>query len=187
MMTDATPTLTTIRRRLGEVGIDYMIVGSTVVGWIGHSRMTIDVDLVLDPSRDQLIALVRALQADDFYIDEAAAVDALARRSMINAIDQETGWKVDLIMLRDDAYEREAFARRQPIDTAAGPFLALTPEDLILSKLNWAKESGSEKQMRDVGGVFDIWRGRLDHDYLRRWANANGTRDLLDALYDRPR
>ena len=182
-MTDATPTLTAIHRRLAEAGIDYMIVGSTVVGWIGHSRMTIDVDVVLDPTREQLIALVRALKTDDFYVDEEAALDALTQRSMINAIDQETGWKVDLIMLRDDPYEREAFSRRRPIETQAGIFPSLTPEDLILSKLNWAKESQSEKQIRDVRGVFGIWCDRLDHDYLRRWADATGVRDVLEALY----
>lgn len=186
-MTDVTPTLTTIRRRLEEAGIEYMIVGSTVVGWIGHSRMTIDVDVVLKPTREQLVHLVRALQANDFYIDEAAALDALARQSMINAIDQETGWKVDLIMLRDDAYEQQAFARRQVIETEAGPFPVLTPEDLILSKLNWAKDSSSEKQMRDVGGVFGVWRERLDYDYLHRWADANGTRELLDEIARRAR
>lgn len=185
-MTDATPTLTTIRRLLGDAQIEYVVVGSTVVGWLGHSRTTIDVDIVLNPSRDQLIRLVRALQAEDFYIDEPGAIDAFTRRSMINAIDQTTGWKIDLIMLRDDAYERSAFERRQPIETAAGVFPILTPEDLIISKLRWAKDSGSERQMRDVGGVFDIWRTKLDHEYLRRWADASDVRDVLDGLYQRP-
>ena len=40
-------------------------------------------------------------------------------------------------------------------------------EDLILSKLAWAKDSGSEMQLRDVQALL---AGDADRQYLEHWA-----------------
>jgi hypothetical protein len=105
---------------------------------------------------------------------------------MVNAIDPASGWKVDFIVLDDEPFHREEFARRVEIETPAGSFFVQTPEDLILSKLRWGQASQSEKQFRDVVGVFDIWRPKLDVDYLKKWGDEIGVRELLDELFDRP-
>ncbi len=60
----------------------------------------------------------------------------------------------------------------------------MTPEDLILSKLDWARETGSELQERDVreilAGVED-----LDSDYLETWATQLGLSDMLEKARER--
>ena len=54
----------------------------------------------------------------------------------------------------------------------------MSPEDLILSKLDWAKESRSQMQLDDVRNLLRSVQG-LDTEYLNRWADRLG----LTALY----
>lgn len=61
--------------------------------------------------------------------------------------------------------------------------MVTAPEDTILMKLRWSRESDeSRKQYRDALGVFEVQRGDLDEDYLRRWARELGVADLYTRL-----
>jgi hypothetical protein len=46
----------------------------------------------------------------------------------------------------------------------------VTPEDIILMKLLWRRESRSEKQWRDALGVAKVQGTRMDWNYL--WDQA---------------
>jgi len=62
-----------------------------------------------------------------------------------------------------------------------------TPEDVVLSKLEWYRVGGetSERQWADVLGVLRVQEGCLDLEYARRWAVDLGVADLLErALQD---
>ncbi|MBW2463637.1 MAG: hypothetical protein JRH11_18440 [Deltaproteobacteria bacterium] len=51
-------------------------------------------------------------------------------------------------------------------------------EDVILSKLEWARLSGgSERQMRDVAGVIEAAGGDLDRGYIEHWVDELGVRE----------
>ena len=81
--------------------------------------------------------------------------------------------------------------RRRPADLAGGlgVFLA-TPEDTILSKLEWARKGGgSQRQLADVAGVLEVWGASLDRGYVERWAAELGVTDLWRRLtsYSAPR
>jgi hypothetical protein len=54
-------------------------------------------------------------------------------------------------------------------------------EDLILSKLVWARPSASELQLRDVRALL---ASGADEAYLRQWAAPLGVADLLDHCRD---
>ena len=58
----------------------------------------------------------------------------------------------------------------------------VSPEDTILSKLEWAKKGESERQLRDAAGVLLAQGARLDRSYLLRWAAELGVSDLLSRL-----
>jgi hypothetical protein len=53
----------------------------------------------------------------------------------------------------------------------------VAPEDLIISKLEWARDTRSEVQLGDVRNL--LASAELDRDYLGRWVTRLG----LDALY----
>jgi len=109
-------------------------------------------------------------------LPEALATDpeviraAISRRSLFNAIHREAVVKVDFVVRKNSAYRIEEFGRRRLVSVDAHPLWMVAPEDLILSKLVWAKDSHSELQLRDVRGVLKFQRATLDRTYLDRWA-----------------
>jgi hypothetical protein len=79
------------------------------------------------------------------------------------------------------------FGRRQKAIILGIEVWVLSPEDAILSKLEWAKGSASEQQMRDVLGVLQIQGRKLDEQYLWKWAKSLGVQDTLAKLLEKSR
>lgn len=164
---------------LNRLAIPFMLTGSVASSYHGHPRATHDADLVIDPTAAQLDALVEGLAAASFYVDPDTARDALHRRSQFNAIDTRYACKVDLIIRRDRPFSQEEFARRISVDLSFAKAVPIvTPEDAILSKLEWARRSGdSEKQVLDAAGVLNL-NPTIDRGYIERWAGDLGVSDL---------
>jgi hypothetical protein len=159
-------------RHLDALGIPYMITGSVASSFHGKPRVTHDADIVIDPDREGLERLVHELSAADFYADPKSAREALRRRRQFNVIDTASAFKLDLIIRKDRPFSHAEFARRQHADLPEAKQVALaTPEDTILSKLEWAKKGGgSERQLADVRGILDVRGEDLDREYIERWA-----------------
>jgi hypothetical protein len=51
---------------------------------------------------------------------------------------------------KESEYGRTAFERRRKVDFAGTRAWIASVEDLVLSKLQWARDAESEQQMRDV-------------------------------------
>jgi hypothetical protein len=86
--------------------------------------------------------------------------------------------KIDLIVRKDRDFSREELGRRQHVDVGFGrPVAMVTPEDAVLSKLEWAKRTDSERQLRDAAGIVEM-NPRLDRRYVARWAEQLGVSDL---------
>jgi hypothetical protein len=50
----------------------------------------------------------------------------------------------------------------------------VTVEDLILAKLAWAADTGSDQQLRDVAGMIEVAGPDLDRAYVQQWAAKLG-------------
>lgn len=182
-MTPEERTLDAVIRILEGLGIPYMITGSLASSHHGRPRASHDADIVVDLDHDQLEALVRDLDAANFYVDAAGARDALAHRRQFNVIDTSYACKVDLIIRKDRPFSREEFDRRQQVDIGFGRLLAMvTPEDAILSKLEWAKRTDSERQLRDAAAIAEM-NPALDRGYVAHWAEELGVSDLWQAVF----
>ena len=153
---------------LDTAGIPYMLVGSVASSIHGELRSTQDIDIVIDPTRDALIAFVASVPAR-FYVDRDAALDAFARRSMFNLIDTETGWKVDLVLRKARPFSIEELSRRRQSLFGGVHVYVASPEDTILSKLEWAKLGSSARQLDDVRRLIGVRGDTLDRAYLARW------------------
>src|SRR5262245_6122446 len=94
---------------------------------------------------------------------------AIARRSVFNLIHTDAIVKVDFVVRKDTPYHREEFGRRRPGTVNGHTVWMVSPEDSILSKLLWAKDTGSELQLRDVRQLVAS-QPDLDWSYLNRWA-----------------
>lgn len=164
-----------------SAGIPYAVCGSLSSGFHGQPRATNDADIIIAPTRDQLDMLLKSLEAG-YYVSPEVAFDAMKICSMFNVIDNELGWKADLIFRQDNPYQLSKFSRRKRVKLMGIDLWILSPEDVILSKLDWAKDTGSDLQFRDVFGVVKVQWDELDWDYLRHWAKELDVEKNLERI-----
>jgi hypothetical protein len=157
---------------LESAGVPYMLTGSFAAAYHGSPRATQDVDLVVAPEAAQIPALVKLLHERGYYVDEPAAREALRLESQFNAIDPETGWKVDFIIRKSRDFSQSEFDRRREAQLGGQRLVVVTAEDLILAKLEWARLGESERQVDDVAALLRARRGELDLAYIERWVWA---------------
>ena len=182
-MSDQLDVLKIVAAQLDGFGIPYMITGSLAASHYATPRFTRDIDLVVELDRLAADRLAKSL-ASEFYVDEEALRSAVDRAGMTNIIHSQLLVKVDLIVRKDTPYRREEFRRRRSALLDGVTIWFVTPEDLVLSKLVWMRESGSEIQRRDVEGLLSSV-GDLDRVYVERWAGELGVletwREVSDA------
>ena len=172
-MTDI-QSLRDIIQALDHAKIPYMLTGSLASTYYSAPRMTQDIDLVIAPASAQLKILIQFLPEDDYYADLNLAMEAWRHQSMFNVLNMRTGWKIDLIMRKPGAYSQEAFQRRKQATVEGVSLFVATVEDVIISKLEWAKLGESSRQIRDVANVLNFQSDGLDRAYLERWINELG-------------
>jgi hypothetical protein len=101
-------------RVLEDLGIPHMVTGSVASSFHGRPRLTHDADVVIDPTPEQLDALVKSLLASGHYVDAPRARDALRHRLQFNVVDARSAFKIDLIVRKERPFSREELGRRQP-------------------------------------------------------------------------
>jgi len=166
--------------RLDRAGVRYMLTGSIALSYYAEPRMTRDIDLVVELEARDAGEIV-GLFAPDYYLSEDDVARALQSRGMFNVLHLEKVVKLDLIVRKDDAYRRHEFERRRLVRLPGFDAWIVAKEDLILSKLVWARPSASELQLRDVRALL---ASGADAAYLRQWAAPLGVADLLDHCRD---
>ena len=176
-MTDELDLIKDVSTRLEKAGIEYMMTGSMAMAVYSSPRMTRDIDMIIQVYPEDT-GRIFSLFRDDFYIDETSVRQAVQNRGMFNIIHNESIIKVDFIVRKNEEYRTMEFSRRQQIEIEGVPVSVVAPEDLILSKLVWCKESNSGLQLRDVGQMLAQLED-LDNDYLEKWSEKLGVAELL--------
>jgi hypothetical protein len=154
-----------------------MLTGSLAGSYHGAPRATQDIDLVVDAPVDHLLLVAKGLRAAGLYVSDDAVREAVSSRGMFNAIDPESGWKVDFIVRKDRDFSRSEFAARHAIEFMGVSLSLATAEDVIVAKLEWAKLGDSERQLRDVAEILAIQGESLDQSQITRWVEALGLAD----------
>lgn len=164
---------------LDAAAIPHMVVGSFASNQYGEGRTTWDLDLVVEVDQQAVTRLLEGISRDRFYVPEEAARRAGEHGGQFNLLDLRSEWKIDLMVRRDRPFNVQEFARRLPVVIAGVHVYVATPEDTVLSKLEWSKDSGSARQVEDVVGIIEEMGDLLDHDHLDRWAPELGVVELL--------
>jgi len=180
-MTSQSDFLKKLVKSLGDCSILYMLSGSFSSSFYGQPRATKDADIIIATKEEQLIAFVKSL-GDNYYINYDAAREALKNNSMFNVIDIQNSWKADFIIRKNRPFSKEEFKRRQKVNIMGLDVWIVSPEDIILSKLEWAKNSESGQQFLDALGVATVQYDRLDWDYLYKWAKELQVESSLERL-----
>lgn len=163
--------------RLEGAEIPYMLTGSIALSYYAEPRMTRDVDLVVELAGRDPKSIV-SLFVPDYYVSEDDVGRAIAGRTMFNVLHLGQVVKLDFIVRKDTPYRRGEFERRSRVGLPGFEAWIVSREDLILSKLAWARESGSELQMRDVRALL---AANVDEAYLRSCAMELSVDELLES------
>lgn len=174
--------LRAIGTALREAQIPFMLTGSIAAAYHGAGRATMDVDIVIDPDLGRLEHFVASIEKSGRYVSMNAAREALAERTMFNVVDPESGWKADLIVRKNRTFSEVEFARRQPIDFLGVALDVASLEDVVLSKLEWARLGGSARQLDDVRTLLRLHADDFDTSYAEQWIDALGIRDQWTAV-----
>lgn len=166
---------------LDAAAVPYMLTGSLASSLHGTPRSTQDIDVVIAPDEAGLERLLAAFPDDRYYVSRDSARSAFDRSSLFNVIDLESGWKIDFIFRKPREFSRAEFSRRVQAEVLGVPIFVATPEDVILAKLEWAKRSGSERQVEDAAGIIRAQAGSLDSTYLEQWVESLGLREVWAA------
>jgi hypothetical protein len=165
-----------ISTRFERAQIPYMLTGSMAMNYYAQPRMTRDIDVVVEITPED-IERVMVLFRPQYYVSEENIRDSLAHESIFNLIHLESVIKVDCIVRKSSEYRRVEFGRRRRISIREFTTYIVSKEDLIISKLLWAKDSHSEIQLGDVRNLLATG---YDVAFLRRWTHELRLDNLLE-------
>ncbi|MDQ3421556.1 MAG: nucleotidyl transferase AbiEii/AbiGii toxin family protein, partial [Acidobacteriota bacterium] len=131
----------------------YMLTGSMALSHYAEPRFTRDIDLVVQLATEQVERLV-ALFAADCYADADAIRAAVGRHGMTNLLHLDTMTKIDLIVRKPTPYHAREFDRRRAVIIEGTAVWIVSPEDLVISKLSWIQQGGSDVHRRDIASLL---------------------------------
>lgn len=180
-MIDLTYALQRVVNALENAGAKYMIVGSTAAAAWGVIRSTRDIDLVAVIPTDTSELLIKELSDEDLYFPIEDARKAASLGGSFNVLHPASGGKVDVFICKpDDPFENMRLERRVQLDVLGITTWVATPEDVILSKLEWRLVSRSDTQWRDCIEIAATQP--LDTQHMRFWAGRLGVSEDLEEL-----
>lgn len=154
--------------KLFQIKIPYMLVGGVAAIAYGKPRTTHDIDLVVEINEKNIPEMVEVFEKE-FYISEEGIKDAILHKTMFSVIHPESGIKLDFWILHRSEYDLERFKRRREIKIFEQEVYITSPEDVIIRKLLWYKESDIDKHLDDAFGVLEIQYNNLDFPYIEKW------------------
>lgn len=173
---DQEAVLKDVTERFEKLEIAYMLSGSMAMVSYAMMRMTNDIDIVIEAKKEDAEKIIKEFEPD-YYVPQNRVKDAISRRNMFNLLHKTKIVKIDCVLRKDDEFQKLAFSNRRKIRFTDFDIWTISRDDLILSKLNWAKKSRSEMQLRDVANII---RNGYDKEYVKVWAEKLGVKDLLE-------
>jgi hypothetical protein len=182
---DQTELLSFVAAAFERHGLTYAVTGSHASIAYGEYRFTNDIDVIVDLSPSQLPSLLSEFPKDGFYVSEDGAKYAVLHGGQFNIIHQDTHQKVDVIVPKDPNWPDQLARRvRLPTDGNRDAWF-IAPEDLILKKMDFYRDGGSDKHLRDIGSIVKTSGDQLDFAYVNEWATRLGLAEIWQELLRR--
>lgn len=181
-MSEELEVLKIVTGRLNEAGIPYMVSGSIAANYYTIPRMTRDIDMVIELEQGDIDEFVGLFEGD-FYVDREMVTKEVSRQGMFNLIHNQYVIKIDFIIKRSSPYQQAAFSRRTHVLIEQSPMWFVAAEDLVISKLIWAKDSHSEMQLKDVANLIGTVNS-LDMEYIGDWIRELGLEQIYKEAND---
>jgi hypothetical protein len=143
--------------------------------------MTHDIDVVVEIDQTHIPKIIKLFKKE-FYVSEEAINESVMHKSMFNIINLDSGIKIDFWIRNDNEYDIERFNRRQKYMISGNEIFFSSPEDIILKKLLWYKDSQIDKHLDDTFGILQIQNENLDYKYIKKWSTKLSVSNLLNQL-----
>ena len=184
---EITGVLAKISAVLSEAKIPYAVTGGVAVTVWGRARYTADVDIIVDIAPQKIKQLVSALLKIDtgvyLDIDVETPIDIIKQRGGFNLIHSQSGVKADFIIKKDDEFSRLEIKQAIKKNFHGQKICFISPEDLILIKLQWYKNSNSTRHLEDAESILKITE--VDLEYIKKWAGEQATIEILENLLEK--
>lgn len=170
---------------LERAGIRYAVTGSVAGSAYGEPRMTNDVDIVVDIEPNAAAAMEACFPPSDFYCppEEVIAVEARrSHRGHFNVIHHDSGFKADIYPKGSDALQEWALASARRIDVDGSSVSIAPPEYVIVRKLEYYREGGSQKHVDDIAGIVRALGDLLDATLVEKNAARLGLDEAWRSL-----
>jgi hypothetical protein len=166
----------------------YFVTGSCAAMVYGEYRSTRDVDVVVDLRAKDALEVPVAFAEPEFYVSPEAIREAIRHGGQFNIIHVPSGLKIDVMIPQDTPYTDSRFHRARVREVKPGRKLRVAaPEDVILMKLKYFRQGGSDKHLRDIASMFKVSGETFDLAYLERWAVTLGVAEELAVVRERVR
>lgn len=167
-----------------KLRIPYFVTGGIAVITWGRPRVTADIDMIVGLQHEHVDRFEKALRAlkKTSYMSRHAIEGALLTGGEFNFIDSDTGVKVDFWIAKDDPFGISRMKRKRTKIIRGERVNFISPEDLILTKLQWGQKSVSTRHFEDALAVVAISKKQLDMRYLNYWARKLGLEKSLEKL-----
>ena len=164
-------------RPFNRADIRYMVTGSVAAIFYGEPRLTHDVDFVAFLNEGDIRRLAEIFPSAVYYLPPPETIAAEAQREErghFNIIHIETGFKADVYPTGRDELNAWAFRLRRRVQFEGETVILAPPEYVIVRKLEYYREGGSEKHLRDIRSMLAISGEELDRTALTEWVRRRG-------------
>jgi hypothetical protein len=174
---------------LNRLGMTYMVTGSLATSIYGDPRLTHDIDLVVALPHETIEALHDAFDGAEFYVPPLEVLTVEANRPLhghFNIIHNATALKADVYTIGADPLHRWAIDRRQVTTVDSQAVWLAPPEYVVLRKLQYFRDGGSDKHLRDVRAMLRQLGSEIDSSVLESQATRLGLQAELTLVMAAP-
>jgi len=164
-------------RPLNRLGLRYIVIGGTASILYGEPRFTNDLDLVVFLRQEDIQRLVEAFPTPEFYVPPREVILAeMAReqKGQFNLVHVSTGFKADIYTTGRDEFNAWAFRNARKWDFKGEIITLAPPECVIVRKLEFFREGGSSKHLRDIHTMLKVSRELINLADLNEWIKRQG-------------
>jgi hypothetical protein len=170
---------------LERLQVLYAVVGSFATGVWGDPRMTRDIDIVVQLHPEHVRPILAAFPDAEFYVSRTAVEDAIRRSGQFNVIHPTSGNKIDFMVVGQTQWAVSQIARRRRVQFLPDcEGYVAAPDDVIIGKLVYYRDGGSDKHLRDVNGILKRSGEAVDREYVRRTAHGLGVDSIWQQALD---
>ena len=164
-------------RPLNRSGLRYVIGGSVAAIFYGEPRLTHDVDVIVFLRDSDIERLAEIFPPSEFYAPPAEVIRHEVRkpaRGQFSLIHAATTFKADVFTSGQDEFNAWAFRNKRPVKFEGETLVLAPPEYVIVRKLEYFRDGGSDKHLRDIRGMLAISGDQIDHAALDEWVRVQG-------------